>query len=516
MRSHARGGGAPVSAPRRRARRRRRGPRCSGSGGGDDGDGPVHRVAVIGAGLAGIGVAHALVRRAAEGRRRLRVVVFDESGAVAGGASGAAAGLLHPLAPARKKKKEGDAAAPEVPRLLFRGMECVEATRENLRRAEGAYRRRGMDAEADAVADCRAGILKMEAREAAGAAAPPAPLRALCTDPGGARVVPGGSVPSEARRLAGAGGGPAVFMGGGLGVTVDTVVYLEGLWLDAVDTAARAAACTLELRARRVRVVADLADDAAARGGEGFDDVVVAAGAGVGRLCVRDESEMETGDGAFQRIARAASACVGHVVRARAGGGSPWRGPSVYTARGEYLATHAGGREVTAGATKMWRAGGDAPGRTGSRWGSYAEFVGDAGVAPEERDEVAAMWARLGRTLEGGAGGSWVPASVRSGVRLCPPRHPVQGAALPIVGRIRAGEGDEGRAAPRMWCLLGLGFRGVVFHALFADILAARVAEAARGGAEADVGREAGSGTGSDLSALVECALPTGGPVGGA
>ena len=65
-------------------------------------DSGVHRVAIIGAGLAGVGVAHALVRQleeeactAGKMHRRIQLVVFDESGRVAAGASGAAAGLLN-------------------------------------------------------------------------------------------------------------------------------------------------------------------------------------------------------------------------------------------------------------------------------------------------------------------------------------------------------------------------------------------------------------------------------------
>jgi len=496
--------------------------------------------------------------------RRIQLVVFDESGRVAAGASGAAAGLLHPFAPSKRRKRRAVSAG--IPRMLFRGRECVEAARRNLKRAESAYRRRGMVAEAESVADYMSGILKMEgsACDDDGARVE---VRSLHMEEGSDDVSASeGCVPPVARRLVDASEegkhpstvsgestriGSATFMSSGVGVTVDTVRYLEGLWLDVLDTvstinremgfADAALACTAELRQQSVHCIARLG------GPEGtdvaFDDVICCCGAGIGSLCVTRESEIETG-GVFQRIASAMSTCVGHVVSARAqddrgclsgdagASNAPrWRGPSVYTVRGEYLATHEGGREVTAGATKIWKqfVRGQPSRQTGSRWRSYEDFMEDNRVLQDEKAQVASMWSRSKQFLDAGARASQVSAgdggdayfhadNVKSGVRLCPPRHPVHNTTVPVVGRIRlATPGDAEGDTPRLWCLLGLGFRGVVYHALFGQLLAARVAAAngsnadsildPAGASDFDIdASQSGNGI-SDIRHLVDCAL---------
>lgn len=58
------------------------------------------RFAVIGAGLAGVAIAWHLLG-GATATQPIKVHVYDKAG-IAGGASGAAAGLLHPLTPRGK------------------------------------------------------------------------------------------------------------------------------------------------------------------------------------------------------------------------------------------------------------------------------------------------------------------------------------------------------------------------------------------------------------------------------
>jgi glycine/D-amino acid oxidase-like deaminating enzyme len=80
-----------------------------------DPNGMPQRVAVLGGGLAGLAVAYHLLNMTAttddaSGVRRsqLRISIFDQNDVGQGGASGAMAGLLHPLTPRGKKMWLGD------------------------------------------------------------------------------------------------------------------------------------------------------------------------------------------------------------------------------------------------------------------------------------------------------------------------------------------------------------------------------------------------------------------------
>ena len=95
----------------------------------------ARRIAIVGAGFAGVATAYHVFRRVADAHAEatadgktiqpVRVTLIDEKG-VAGGASGVAAGLLHPYTPRGK--------------IIWRGVEGVAATLELVRAAENAER----------------------------------------------------------------------------------------------------------------------------------------------------------------------------------------------------------------------------------------------------------------------------------------------------------------------------------------------------------------------------------------
>ena len=141
----------PVSPPLDGARRWVLGARggsraaATASDDGAPGDPEPFKIAIIGAGFAGVAVAYHLMLRCAEGlddspavptatadelptsrRRPVEVHLFDEKG-IAGGASGVAAGLLHPYTPRGK--------------IIWRGVEGVAATLALVAAAEDAERR---------------------------------------------------------------------------------------------------------------------------------------------------------------------------------------------------------------------------------------------------------------------------------------------------------------------------------------------------------------------------------------
>ncbi len=90
-----------------------------------EGSAPM-RIAVVGGGLAGLGTTYHLLhstRRMAKKRgadsEDIRVTVFDPAGAGVGGATAAAAGLLHPFSPRVKRKVwHGKKAVPAVSLLV--------------------------------------------------------------------------------------------------------------------------------------------------------------------------------------------------------------------------------------------------------------------------------------------------------------------------------------------------------------------------------------------------------------
>ena len=141
----------PVSPPLDGARRWVLGARggsraaATASDDGAPGDPEPFKIAIIGAGFAGVAAAYHLMLRCAEGlddspaaptatadalqtsrRRPVEVHLFDEKG-IAGGASGVAAGLLHPYTPRGK--------------IIWRGVEGVAATLALVAAAEDAETR---------------------------------------------------------------------------------------------------------------------------------------------------------------------------------------------------------------------------------------------------------------------------------------------------------------------------------------------------------------------------------------
>ena len=96
----------------------------SGAGAADSAHVRPQRVAVLGGGLAGLAVSYHLLNQTAVatagGARKspLRITIFDQAQVGEGGASGAMAGLLHPLTPRGKKMWLGDEGFDSSLRLI--------------------------------------------------------------------------------------------------------------------------------------------------------------------------------------------------------------------------------------------------------------------------------------------------------------------------------------------------------------------------------------------------------------
>jgi len=362
------------------------------------------------------------------------VRVLDAAG-LGGGASGVAAGLLNPFA------ARGDTA-------LWRGEEGVAASSELLQAASLALGRPVFVAcgvlhpqpppRPPPPAGLSARAQKRARRAASPSPLPPPPPRQLLSAAAAAALLPGLALPP---------GCPAAqFWPQGL--MVDAPAYLEGLWL------ACQALCgdgtSLEISRERVASLAAWRADAAGRPSPPIA-LVVCAGAAALALPELRGLPLKLCGGLTLRLAPPA-----------AGPALPPRAPALLLPGASYVAPDGGGG-VLVGATKDWAAACDAPPR---RLGA-AEAAADAACAAAAEQLLpsarAALPALHGYAL---AGASW-------GVRALPERTPA--GALPLAGRLRGPGAGEEEGQPRAWALLGLGARGLVYHALLGKELAAAV-----------------------------------------
>jgi len=254
------------------------------------------QVVILGAGFAGVAVAYHVLRLAAVRGEAVALRVVDARG-LGGGASGIAAGLLHPYAPGGKPG-----------RLLWRGAEGCAATHRLLCAAEAALGR--------PVAS-RAGTLH---------AGPPGPTEARQQlSPAQATARLPGLVPP--------GAGEPLYLHAD-GCVVRPRDYLQGLWAACLAAAAAgppgSSAC---MEARRVPSLAALCGEAGAGGA-----VVVAAGAAAQALPELIQLPLKLSAGA-----------VVHFGDGAGGGGAPPDAPAV--AGVVYIAPDGAGG-ITLGATK--------------------------------------------------------------------------------------------------------------------------------------------------------------------
>ena len=534
----------PVSPPLDGARRWVLGARggsraaATASDDGAPGDPEPFKIAIIGAGFAGVAAAYHLMLRCAEGlddspaaptatadalptsrRRPVEVHLFDEKG-IAGGASGVAAGLLHPYTPRGK--------------IIWRGVEGVAATLALVAAAEDAETRLDSgaavlddddddgggphDRRGESIARRRGTVRPARNLKQARDLAKHAPLSAagggVAVDATTLRqILPGVAVPDEvesatrnraptdgaptdakekettsrvedgtgrpgegvprrgtnarerraaAKRASSSPAAAAAALHVPGGVVLDSTRYLRALWnatklLASSDRTPRG--CVARLRVERA--VRSLTRDERVVSG-GFDACVVACGAAVGSI-----AEL-SGPSCSLPLSNQG----GHVVELvpkPGGGASPWdeNAPGILGA--PYVAPLGVGR-LLVGATKEFDAG-----------------VGDArraGVVDPGLDDAAEEAAD---TLVADASVTYPPLKgmevdvVRYGVRANPPRTPA--GSLPLVGRIEGigeggdGDGDgDGETGRRSWWFVGgLGARGLVYHAMLGAIVAEAV-----------------------------------------
>lgn len=498
-------------------------------------DANTRRIAIVGAGFAGVATAYHVFRQVADAHAEatadgktvapVRVTLIDEKG-VAGGASGVAAGLLHPYTPRGK--------------IIWRGTEGVAATLELVRAAENAERvmeatarqerdddvlrptvspRRGR-AIARRAGVCRPARSPKQARDLArhapesfaaggrgvavsaeelrrlipGVAVPPEVVEATQRVPEGegddgddaSRERP--STRAETTRAASAkhardrNAPAACALHVPEGLVLDTTRYLASLWdaarlLAASDETPGGCAATLEIRS-----VASIAEDLSRPSdSDAFDAVVIACGAAAGSM-------RELGSD----VSRVTQLQGGHVVElVPVGRGTEWPTDAPGILGSPYVAP-LGPERLLVGTTKEYgasvadaRRAGEVPLGNGETTVDTATDRARASAASTAARELvanaSATYPALGRADE------WRVDVARYGVRANPPRSSL--GSLPLVGRVssaargdaedaegeRSGETDSCRRAPRenWWYVGGLGARGLVYHGMLGAIVAA-------------------------------------------
>lgn len=442
----------------------------------------------------------------------MQVTVFDAVGIGAGG-SGAAAGLLHPFTPTVKLMWRAEAAMREALHLLDvaeAAAACSSGLHEPIAWRHGMLRPAGNLQQAAAYrklwggASCTGCGTSPEESSSSGSSSSlrqrerqvlpdtdsrlAAVMQARCTSAEiAAALVPGVRLPAEEEAALGAGPAPAGPTGAEqvhagaeptaadaaacsavhvpAGVTLHPARYMNALWAACVQrAAARDDGSSVRLQVGTLDSVAQLHKGP---GGPFSGGVVVAAGAAVGSLRefrgARLPLDLRQGYILDMHRTSADAEAVSYLDVAPSLLGSP------------YIASQ-GGQLLTIGATKS---GGWSSERSLAECGrtidarhymrvaeaAAAAITGGTGpVVDEQGDDVAAAVYEL---LARGAGSwplllRWSLQGIRTGVRALPKR--THHGSIPLMGRWQAN--IKGLTSdPPTWLLVGLGARGLVYHA---------------------------------------------------
>ena len=401
----------------------------------------VVRVAVVGGGFAGVAAAFRTLEEANARGRAVELTLIDARG-VGGGASGVAAGLLHPYTPRGRTIWRGEEGAARARRLLDAAARAMDAmTVERCDDADGGWRddagrntgeRRG-ERVASAPGIVRPARSAKQGRDFAANARrgdddddASFAVKCVTTDEVLA-MCPGleftsDVVEAERRGEACAGG---MFVPNG--VVVDAPRYLTALWDACAILASRGAAGTrATLRIAAVDDVKALLDE--------FDQVALCCGAGVAALF-----DFETIPVSLQG---------GHVLELKP------EGLRVGILGTTYVAPLGDARAMI-GPTKEYDA--------------TPEDCARSGVVDDVDDERSASAISELRSLGARAYppcANWEFLRLKYGVRANPPRTPA--GALPLAGSVDV----DGR---RCWFAAGLGARGLIYHGLLADWLSSAI-----------------------------------------
>ncbi|KAJ1633258.1 FAD dependent oxidoreductase [Pavlovales sp. CCMP2436] len=369
--------------------------------------GAARTLAVVGGGLAGMSVAfHATQLDSSVG-----VAIFDAAKPGEGGASAAAAGLLHPLT-----KRGG---------LIWRGVESFDSAARLVQRTQA----HADEAHAPGPPQpfCfEHGVLRVARSEAQAKMYEDSAAKARwrCADSPHAAEHFSWVDGQQARALIGEAAAPSDCAGGvwcARGLCIDAPSYLRALWAATAEAAASARWCVVEVRA-----LAELCAQ--------FDAVVVAVGAASANVPGLEKQPLS--------LVRGQTLCYRMPVEAC---------PRVGVLGGVYLVPledAPGGRRVIGGATYE-------PLGMGAEAEVEVDADAPSAALADLRVQLGLLWPPSeGAQLKGGR-------LHGSGIRAVPPRT----HRVPLTGRVPGTE--------NAWFVTGLGGRGLLYHAELGRTVAA-------------------------------------------
>lgn len=372
--------------------------------------------AVLGAGFAGVATAFHLLQQGSL-YNPVHVQIFDPAG-IAGGASGAAAGLLHPFSPRGRPLWAAEEAIPAAEQLLA----AAQAASSN--GEPFVWRPQLLRPAAD----------KKQAEDLRGAPFSAAGVTAQLLEPEEAQEkFPG--LQSQ--------GLPSLLLTGG--AVVDPRKYLRALWAACVAAAAQRGGSAM-LRSEHIASLAVL------EASEGpWTAVIVATGAATTMLPeVANSLPVDIQEGFTLQLSPPPSQ---HMA-----GGYPPCAPSVLGRT--YIAAH-GERRLVVGASKG----------PGKRLVTPQKICGRS--ATTEESHTAATFLLPAAAAVWDPATEWTVDKVNYGVRAMAQRS--NKGAPPLAGRLRAGAEDVSESTHRWWIVTGLGARGLVYHAWLGQLLAQAV-----------------------------------------
>lgn len=375
--------------------------------------------AIIGRGAAGLSLAYHLLREGAKRRERIQLDVYDAF-EIGSGATGVAAGLIHPFSPSGKLLWQGLTAHDHAERLI----QAVQAhSTEEFWRRSALYRPAMTEKQKkqfskhigwgrpDRILDAR--CVSVETTAALCDAIDPS----FDQSPQGEDQISGFYIPH--------------------GTVIDTKVYLQSLW-NLCHHVADDQGSSITLHPERVACLQDVEQQ------RSYDAIAIATGAAI--------NEIKELQGMFEL-----DLCQGYTVDITAPNPKASHEGDVSLLGNPYVAFLSSNRAIV-GATQQY-------GVSSCDAYNALQCQNDVG----SKDALGASEELLNKarhilpSLQ-----LWNVAQIRSGVRALPKRTNI--GSIPYAGKIPRGR--ESRDSPSWWNVGGLGARGLVYHAWLGALVA--------------------------------------------
>lgn len=375
--------------------------------------------AIIGRGAAGLSLAYHLLREGAKRRERIQLDVYDAF-EIGSGATGVAAGLIHPFSPSGKVLWQGLTAHHHAERLI----QAAQAhSTEVFWRRSALYR--------PAISEKQ----KKQFSKHIGWGRPDRILDASCVSVETTAALCDAVDPGFDTAPQGEGHISGFYVP--YGNVIDTKVYLQSLW-NLCHHVADDQGSSITLHPERVEFLEDLERQQA------YDAIAVATGAAI--------NEIKELQGMFEL-----DLCQGYTVDITAPDPKSCNERDISLLGNPYVAFLNNDRAIV-GATQQHGV---------SSYDAYNALNFRNGVASKDALNASEDLLNKARHILPSLR-DWNVAQIRSGVRALPTRTSI--GSIPYAGKISRDR--ESKQSPSWWNVCGLGARGLVYHAWLGSLVA--------------------------------------------